>query len=58
MDPTVFRSPILLTGPGDFVLEADNADIIQHFADARFMGYEWEAGRVGTNLNIDESYMR
>jgi hypothetical protein len=57
LDPTLLQSPIILRGPGVFILEADNLDIIQHFADARLTGYEWPAAQAGTNLSIDGEYL-
>jgi len=56
-NPTRFESPIILHGPGVFMLQADNADIIQHLADARFLGYQWIPANRTTAGDVGGEFM-
>lgn len=55
--PCPLAMPIIVRGPGVFQLRADNADIIGHLCEARFMGYQYAAQRTDTKTDVNAEFM-
>jgi hypothetical protein len=55
--PCRFPMPLIFRGPGEFIVQVDNQDVVAHDVEARFQGWEYTVEVTSTRTDISEEFL-